>query len=202
MLILKRGIPVILAVIAGLTTLISLLFWPDVADRLLDWAGFVAAAALLLGILNLLSVHVRRLAAGDVYSLVLILSMVSVFALAITDAFGQTQGGVQMVFDTILAPLESALASLVAFFLLFASVRMARNRLNAGMGLFLISTLFFLLTQDSLATTFWEWILPVRAWLDSIVVVAGMRGLLLGIALGVIILAARLLLGIERPYSS
>ncbi len=202
MAILKRGIPVVLAIAAGVATLFTLLWIPAAADLLLDWAAFLAAAALLLGILNLLVVHGRRVSAGNLYSLLLITSMITVFILAISDALGQTQGAVQMTFEWILVPLESALASLLPFFLLFAAVRMLRNRLNVGMLLFMLSTLLFLLTQGGLNTALWTWLTPLRTWLDTIVVMAGMRGLLLGIALGVVVLAVRLLTGIERPYSS
>lgn len=202
MLILKRGIPVVLAVLIGLFTLGALLFAPSPAGIVLDWAGFIAAAALLLGIFNLLRVHLKRMASGDLYSMVLVLSMLVVFGLAFTDALGQTEQGVQMAFELVQAPLESALASLLAFFLLFASVRMMRSRRNAGVILFLVSTIFFLLTQGPWAATFWSWLLPVRNWLESVIIVAGMRGLLLGIALGVVTLAIRLLAGIERPYTS
>lgn len=202
MLILKRGIPVILAVGVGLFVFVSLLFAPALADLLLDWAGFLAAAALLLGILNLLSVHLRRSAKGNIYSIILVLSVLAVFGLAITDALGQTVQGVQTIFELVQIPLEAALASLLAFFLLFAGVRMMQDRRNGGTVLFLLSALFFLLTQGLWAETFWSWLIPVRDWIEAVIVVAGMRGLLLGIALGTITLAVRLLVGIERPYSS
>lgn len=202
MIILKRGIPVTIAVLVGLITLAAILLSSPVVDLLLNWAGFVAAAALILGILNLLSVHVRRTAGGNVYSLVLVLSMLATFALAITDAAGQTQGGVEAVFSVVQAPLEAALASLLAFFLLFAGVRMMRVRRSAVAVVFLVTALFFLVTQAPLSQALSSTLLPIREWLDAIVVVSGTRGLMLGIALGVIVLSVRLLIGLERPYSS
>lgn len=202
MIILKRGVPVTIAILIGLIALAGLLISAPLIDLLLNWAGFLAAAALLLGILNLLAVHVRRSAAGNGYSLVLVLSMISVFGLAVTDALGQTQGGVEAAFAVIQAPLEAALASLLAFFLLFAGVRMLRGRRSAATIVFLASTLFFLLTQTPLPQALSSTLLPVRDWMEAILVMSGMRGLLLGIALGVIVLSVRLLLGLERPYSS
>lgn len=202
MIILKRGIPVTIAILVGLGALAGLLLSTPLIDLLLNWAGYLAAAALLLGILNLLAVHVRRSAIGNGYSLVLVLSMITVFGLAATDALGQTQGGVEAIFSVIQAPLEAALASLLAFFLLFAGVRMIRGRRNAAAIVFLASTLFFLLTQTPLPRALATTLLPVREWMNAILVMAGTRGLLLGIALGVIVLSVRLLVGLERPYSS
>jgi hypothetical protein len=40
-----------------------------------------------------------------------------------------------------------------------------------------------------------------RQFIQEVVVTAGMRGILLGIALGTITLSIRLLLGMERPYN-
>jgi len=202
MMILKRGIPVTLAVLVGLVTLAGLLFVPSLADLILNWAGFLAAAALIMGILNLLSVHVKRGFEGNLYSVILMLSMLAVFGLAVTDQTGLTQNGVETVFSVIQVPLEAALASLLAFFLLFAGVRMMRERRNLGMILFLFSTLFFLLAQAPMPEPVSSIILPIRNLIQSIVVVSGIRGLLLGIALGVITLSVRLLTGMERPYSS
>ncbi|HSH64486.1 MAG TPA: hypothetical protein VLB84_01500, partial [Bacteroidia bacterium] len=44
------------------------------------------------------------------YSIVLVLSVLSVFALAVTDALGQTEGGVETLFNTVQAPLEAAIS--------------------------------------------------------------------------------------------
>ncbi len=202
MLILKRGIPVTVAVVVGLAALAGLIFVPALSDLILDWAGFLAATALIMGIVNLLSIHLKRSLAGNIYSAILVLSLLAVFALAATDEIGLTQDGVDSVFNMIQVPLEAALASLLAFFLLFAGVRMMQGRRDLATILFLISTLFFLLTRAPMPETLSSVILPVRDLIQSIVVVSGMRGLMLGIALGVITLSVRLLIGMERPYSS
>jgi hypothetical protein len=41
---------------------------------------------------------------------------------------------------------------------------------------------------------------PLGEFISGIVVNAGMRGILIGIALGVVVVALRILSGIERPY--
>jgi hypothetical protein len=41
----------------------------------------------------------------------------------------------------------------------------------------------------------------LRAWLLAVPVTAGMRGILLGIALGTIATALRVLLAVDRPYA-
>lgn len=199
---LKRGVPLTFAVLFGLATLAGLLVFPPLSDMILSWAAFLAAVALILGLVNLLTVHGKRALDRNPYSAVLVLSIVAVLALAVTDALDITTAGVEMAFNVIQVPLEAALASLLAFFLLFAGVRMLAHRLNWQSGLFVISALFFLVTRGPLPQRVAEAVQPVRAFADSVLVTAGMRGLLLGVALGVITLSLRLLSGLERPYSS
>ncbi len=203
----KRKLPLAIAIAFGFLTLLGLLFMPDLSHLLLGWAGFLAAVALLLGVLNLLAVHFGRLVNGrNVYSGVLVLSMVVVFGLAITDALSITENGVTTVFNWIQVPLETALASLLAFFLLFAGFYMLKRQRSPGAILFLLTAVLLLLSQAFTATT----LLPanirdpfqqVQTIINNIIVTAGMRGLLIGIALGAITLSLRLLLGLDQPYN-
>jgi len=196
----KRTLPVALAIAFGLLTLLGLLFVPAVGDTLVSWAAFLAAVALILGVINLLGVHGRRLRKGNLYSGVLILSMVLVFALAITDLFGVTEDGVSTVFGIVQAPLEMAMASLLAFFLLFAGFRMLKRQRTPWAVLFIGTTLILLLASTALPSFLSSVVEPVGDLIDRVFVGAGMRGIVIGVALGAIVVALRLLTGIERPY--
>lgn len=202
MILFKRGLPVTVAVLTGLATLLGLLILPPLSDLILGWAAVLAGAALILGILNLLRVHLRRVGEGNVYSLILVLSMLTVFGLALTDVVGVTTGGVDLVFLYVQAPLEAALASLLAFFLLFAGVRLLKHQRNIWSALFLLTAILVLFIQSPLPASLREVVEPVETVINRVLVVAGVRGLLLGVALGTITLSLRLLAGIERPYSS
>ena len=127
---LERTIPVVLVVVFGILAILGLLFFPALADLLTSWASFLAAVALILGTLNLFGVHLTRVLRRNGYSALLIVSMLIVFLLAITDQLGITDRGVLFVFSRVQAPLEAAMASLLAFFLLFAAVRMLRRQKN------------------------------------------------------------------------
>jgi len=209
-MVIKRGVPVFIAIFFGILTLLGLVVpLPEINRIVLNWASFIAAAALLLGIINLFDVHSRRLfKERNLYSGVLILSMLAVFALAITDSPGIaiTENGVDTLFKWVLAPLESALAALLAFVLLITGFQMLRNRRNGYAFLFLLTAMLVLLTNVLAVLTLVP--APVRnivqqfrLLLEEVVVTAGMRGILLGIALGTMTLSIRLLLGMERPYN-
>jgi type IV secretory pathway VirB2 component (pilin) len=205
---LKQGFPLFIAILFGLLTLLGLLFNNAVISNLiLQWAGLLAVVALLLGILNLYAVHGQRLVKKqNIYSGVLLLSMTLVFALALTDGSGRTTGGVDQLFQWIQAPLEAALASLLAFFLLFAGFQLLKRQRSWWSVLFLITAVLILLINIILTATFLpaELTAPVmllRGIVNDIIVVSGVRGLLIGIALATTVLAIRVLIGMERPYN-
>jgi hypothetical protein len=196
----KRTLPVALAIAFGLLTLLGLVFVPVVGDTLVSWAAFLAAVALLLGVINLLGVHGRRLRNGNLYSGALILSMLLVFALAISDLFGLTEDGVGTVFEVVQAPLEMAMASLLAFFLLFAGFRMLKRQRTPWAALFIGTTVILLLASTALPSFLSSILEPIGDLINRVFVSAGMRGILIGVALGAIVVALRLLTGLERPY--
>ena len=203
----KHRLPVATTISFGIITLLGLLFSLDLVQPLLVWGTFLAAIALLLGVVNLFSVHFERFyKQRNIYSGVLALSMAAVFGLAITDAADITEGGVNSVFEWVQVPLEAALASLLAFFLLFAGIRLFKRRRNIGSLLFLITALLILLSNalainSLLPLTIRNSLSQLQEMIQSIFVVAGIRGILIGVALGTIMISMRLLLGLDQPYN-
>lgn len=208
MQMIKRVLPLAIAVAFGLLTLVGFLLpLPALGDIILSWVGFLAAIALILGVLNLLAIHVQRATTdNNLYSLVLVITMLVVFGLAVTDALSITTGGVATAFDWVQVPLETALASLMAFFLLFLGFHMLRRQHSWRAVLFWATAVLILLSSALTTTT----ILPagirnlfsqIQNIINNIIVIAGTRGLLIGIALGTITMSLRLLLGIDQPYN-
>jgi hypothetical protein len=204
----KRGLPLAITIAFGLLTLAGLLLpIPALTDLILGWVGFLAAVALVLGVLNLLAVHVQR-ATGErnIYSLVLVFSILAVFGLAVTDALSITDNGVTAVFNWIQVPLESALASLMAFFLLFLGFHMLKSQRSVGAILFWVTAVLILFssvftTTALLPASVREIFARFQLFVNDIIVLAGVRGLLIGIALGTITMSVRLLLGLDQPYN-
>jgi hypothetical protein len=205
----KRHLLFAVACVSGLLTLIALLLGiTSVSELLTNWASFLATIALLLGVLNLFAVHLERLLSQrSGYSGVLIAGMLVVFGLAITDsdAVGLTENGLSSVFEWVQSPLEAALASLLAFFLLIAGYRLLQRRRNVWSILFAATALFMLLGNALIVSglvpaELGELIDEARTVVNEIVVTAGMRGILIGVALGTIMISLRLLIGLERPY--
>ena len=195
----KNSLPTLLALLVGLLVLLGLLLVPALAQAILAWVSFLAACALLLGLGNLFVVHLRRTLKANPYSLILILSMIVVFLVGLADMLGLTNGDLsQQTFTTLQKPLETAFSSLLAFFLLFAGVRLFRRRRDGWSVLFLLTVILFLLPVPLAAANLFT---TLRNLINDLLVTAGLRGLLIGVALGTITLSLRILVGSERPYS-
>lgn len=210
---LKPTLPLGIALLFGWLTLVGLLFnVPAITDLILGWAGLLVAFALLLGVLNLFIVHFNRSIKGSGYSLILVLSMLGVWGVAFLDARDPSADFLARYFAWVQAPLEAALASLLPFFLLFAGFQMIKRQ-HTGWSLLFLVTAVLVLAADALLLTPW---LPdcagrsvcvgtilnnIADVIRNIIVIAGIRGLLIGVALGTILLAARMLVGMERPYN-
>lgn len=204
----KKGVPIFVAIAVGVITLIGLLFSIPAINRItLGWGAMLATLALLLGVINLLTVHARRFVlARNLYSGVLVISMMAVFVAAIADELGVMQGSVAMIFNWVQVPLETAVASLLAFFLLFAAFSLLRWQRSVWSVLFMAAVLIVLLASLLPALAFVPDVVVtavsrLQAIIQNVIATAGMRGLLIGIALGTITFGIRLLTGMERPYN-
>lgn len=204
---LKQSIAVFTAVFFGLLTLVALLFnVGGLSSIILGRVSFLAAIALILGVMNLLLVHLNRVfKEQNLYSGMLVLSILGVFAAAVLDGLTGSDS-VNLLFRWVQAPLEAALASLLAVFLLLAGVQLLKRQRTGWAVLFGLTAVLMLLGQALLASR----LLPaglrapvnqVVEFVQNIVVTAGLRGLLIGVALGTLLLSLRLLMGVERPYN-
>jgi hypothetical protein len=172
----------------------------------LNWGATLAAVALLVGLANLLRVHLTRVDAGGggaVYSTVLMLSFVAVLGLAL---FPPGPGGplAGWAFQNIIAPVEAAIGALIFFFLVFAGYRMMRMRRSVWSALFLIVALLSLIGLIPINVPGAEGaargLADLHNWLVQVWAVAGTRGILLGVALGTVATGLRVLMAADRPY--
>lgn len=197
----QKRLPTILAITLGLIVAITLILVPSLAQNLLQWGSIIAAFVLIVGLLNLLAVHLRRVTQQrNLLSLVVVVSFLAVFLLGITDLFGVTNDWVGETYNLVLRPLEIAFTALLAFILLAAGLRMVRAQRTVWSILFIVSALFVLIASLPLPliqTTLGNWL----TLYNDIVVSAGMRGILIGVALATIVIALRILVGSDQPYN-
>jgi MFS family permease len=168
------------------------------------WAILLSAAALLLGILNLLAAHMHKVTqqeAGWPYSGLLIIILLGTLVLGLV--LGPDNPAVLAVFEYIQLPVESTLMALLAVSLAVAGVRMVARRRDVYSLIFILTALLVLL-----GTAPWPfggggltaYFGILRNWLVQVWAAGAARGIVLGIALGAIATGLRVLLGADRPY--
>jgi len=205
-------IPAAVALGVGLVTLLGYFIQaPDLLTLrtiLINWAVILGGLAVLVGLLNLIIVHFRRIQArarGSIYSLLTVVASVATFlvgageSLRIGTPAMYTQGTLtHLLFSDVVVASQAALASLVMFFLVAAAIQMMRSRPNRWSVLFLAAALITLVGW--LPLSFLAPLNSAREWLLNVAVSAGARGILIGVALGTLMVGIRVLVGIERPY--
>ncbi len=193
-----RIIVTVIAIVSGFLVLLNL---TGISEILVKWAAMVTAFAILLGFINVLRVHLDHLRArqtGAVYSAVLLISMLGTLLLGLIG--GPSAKTSQFIFNFILQPLEATFAALLAVFIATAAFRAFRIR-DPESFCFVLIALIVLLGQLPLGIYLWSELPVIKDWILIVPTMAGVRGILLGVALGTIATGLRILMGIDRPYA-
>lgn len=167
------------------------------ANNILKLVLPTVAIGVLIGLLNLLGVHfgrIRRRERQWGYSLIVIVSAAAVIGLWLLNVDDVNR----VLLEDVQVAIESALAGLVLFALVYGAYRIMRRRVSWGNFLFILSLLVILIGALPLRET--AFIADVRAWLLAVPVSAGARGILLGIALATVVTGVRVLIGQDRAY--
>ncbi len=164
---------------------------------LYTWTILISAFALLLGVVNVLLVHVRRIQNGQAgwpYSLALVATLVAVFVAGLLRQNGMRNLMLEWIFDSLIAPGQAMLFALTAFFMAAAAFRWLRIG-RVGGAWMLAGVLLILLIQmpaaNSALSPVWR---QLANWTLSVPIMAVMRGALLGSGLALLITGVRFLL--------
>ncbi len=220
----KRTVPLAITFIVG-TVLVLADFIPhkpfgNLGDDFSLYFDIIAVFAFLLGGGNLVRVHltkVNRKKEDWPFSLVtlggfLVMLAAGIFKINNPDGIQGDVAAFGSLFNDlylyIFTPLQASMFALLAFFVGSASYRAFRAK-NIEATILLIAAFIILLgrtpfglwlTQD--LTGGWSFLqIPTMAnWIMDVPNLAGQRAIMIGIALGVISMSLRVILGVERTY--
>jgi cytochrome bd-type quinol oxidase subunit 2 len=207
-----------IAIGVGLVVLFGYFFGANAAGKLtllgvlreyfLQGAVILTAVAILVGIVNLASVHVRKIkdGEGEGYSFVLILSLIITLGLGFFEmimTYSQGEPNLQRIrwlFENVQLPIEASLMAVLAISLTYAAARLLRQRMNLLSAVFVAVVLLILVGTVPLIASRFPIIGEIKTWIVQVPAVGGARGILLGVALGTIATGLRILMGSDRPY--
>jgi len=172
---------------------------------IMRWAVLLAAVGLVLGLVNLFTVHWRKISdqeRGWGYSALLILTFFITLVLGLV--FGPDSRIVLLLFNAVQLPVEASLGALLAITLTLAGFRTLQRRRDLISLAFIFTAVLVLIGSGPgivpNASPGFALFSGLRNWLAQVAAAGGARGVLLGVALGSIVTGLRVLLAIDRPY--
>jgi hypothetical protein len=116
----------------------------------------------------------------------------------VIGTYGLQRSTSLLLLDTAQVSIESALAGLLLFALVYGAAGVMHRRGVWSGGLFVLVVLIILIGALPLRAT--SVFTTLRDWLMNVPVNAGARGILLGIALATLIAGVRVLIGQDRSF--
>ena len=197
--------PLVVTFLTG-ALLIAIFFIPhhaaqETQSAILEWADIVYTFALVLGSISLWAMHqkkVQQRGDGWAYSLVTLIALLGVTLFGILQ--GVEAGTVDgRVYNMVNAPLASTMFSLLSFFIASAAFRAFRAR-NVEATLLLVTAVVMMIGRVSIGEFVWKGFPPLTEWLLDVPNLAAKRAVALGVGLGAISTALKIILGIDRSY--
>jgi hypothetical protein len=199
---LKRLPALIVGTLSGLVVLAAMFLMPRggaVLEAVLRWVIILAAVALLVAVASLVLTHLRFIVAGRKGFL---LSLVLVGSFTATLIFGFLRGVDDPLFlkwvGAIVRPIETALLGLVALVMMSAAMKIFRERgwsaLTVSFGA--SAVVFLILGLGFFQNLKIPVINEVIRFVEGLPMI-GARGLLIGIGIGLLMMAFRVLFGME-----
>jgi len=195
----------VFAIAAGLIMLMTYVLPLDgLRVIILNVVMIGAAAALVIGVFNLIAVHAKRVKedSNAFGSVVLILALIITFVVTLLQDFGLYSSalpGADWLLNYIQVPVESALMGVMAVTLVYAAARMVTQRPNIFSVIFVLTLLITLIasTQFGMDSSLGQ---SIQKFISHGLASGGARGILIGVALGTIATGLRILMGFDRPY--
>lgn len=204
-----RIVQILTAIIGTIVLINALGVTPlrNVSLALIGWTSVLIALALLVGLVSVTLHHVQRLRRRDpdwIYSIVLLVSMITVVVIGIFGGGNPleqqvlVEPPVRFLFRLLYEPLASSLLALLTFFSLSAALRaMSERRIEAWV---IVGVAIVVLVSQIAPVATLPFVGTSMQWFNDIVVLAGARGLLIGVAIGTIVASIRVLFGFDLPY--
>ena len=201
----RRQIPLTITFICGISMVLQF-FIPHrisqvIYQEVLKWTIILFSFSLFLGtgvLLRLHSQRVMRKTKGWGYSIVTLVALIGMLVIgAIT---GIREGSLFMnLFNNVQVPLEATMFSILAFFMASAAYRAFRAR-TFDATLLLVAATIMMIGRVPLGTFLWGGFPDLTEWILTVPSMVAKRGILIGVGLGMISTALKIILGIERSY--
>jgi hypothetical protein len=201
----KRNLPLAIVLVLGLTFIVQF-FVPSrpskvLFDTALEWDLIIYVFAAIIAIDSLVRHHIVKIGRrqkGWGYSLVYLGA--ALFMALAGFVGGTAEGSFYMkLFGYCLAPMQSTMFAILAFYMASAAYRAFRAR-TAEATLLLVSAFIVMLGLIPQGAALWSGMPKLSEWLMLVPNMAAKRGITFGIGLGSVATCLKIILGIERNW--
>ncbi len=202
----KRQLPLLLVFASGMLMVVQYFIPAEISDDayeyLLDWTVIIGIFALALGIWSLIRVSiekVRRKLPGYGYTYVALIGLAVMVVIGLNPwGKGLEDYTFSHLFRYTMIPIQSTMFSLLAFFIASAAYRAfrARSVISAVLLIAALVMMFRVIPMGQLSI----WINETANWLLLVPNLAAKRAIIIGVGLGMVATALKVVLGIERAY--
>jgi hypothetical protein len=214
----RRQIPLALVFVFGVFMIFQY-FVPHensewVYEFLLDWIYIIGIFALALGIWSLVRVSVDKVRYKRPNWGYPIITLAGLFLMIFFGFTGYRDGSwgfyfmtaeglsnpmFRHFFDYIMIPIQATMFALLAFFIASAAYRAFRAR-NILASLLLLAALIVMLRFNPYLGPIRSVVADASTWLLNVPNLAAKRAIVIGVGLGIVATALKVILGIERGY--
>jgi hypothetical protein len=175
----------------------------DMQERILMWLQTLLAFAFLLGTVSLIKVHyhkIRNRADDRAYSFVALAGLLAMIALGFFHPDHNSPGSpFSQMFLHVQVPIEATMFSLLAFYIASAAFRAFRAR-TLEATLLLVAAAIVMLGRVPIGDLIHPKIPEATRWILEVPNLASKRGVMIGVGLGMMATALKIVLGIERAW--
>ena len=175
-----------------------------IAGNIFEWGLILAAAAFLLGLINLVQVNLPKVLRREPdwgYKAIMLVALVATLIVGFSDGAGRLEDGMayKWVFDFVFIPLNATMFALLAFYIASAAFRAFRAR-NVEATVLLAAAIVVMIGRVPIGEALSERLPTLVNWLMEVPNTAARRAIFIGAALGAIATGLRIIFGIERSH--
>ena len=199
-----RTIAILITAILGFFMLLEyFVVWPEVNTFATNYTklctGLLGLAG-IVGVGNLTRAHlrnIRRRGTNWVPSVLLIFSLWVPLLAGLL--FTRTNSTYVFMYEKLYLPISGAFFAILAFYIVSGSYRAFRAR-NIDSGILLLAGILVFMGQSPVTGVLWPGFQDIGRWIMDVPNAAGIRGITIGMAIGGVVTALRVLIGRERRY--
>lgn len=202
----RRQVPLTICFIMGIALIVQF-FIPHPASKqflreITKWFRIVVAFSLVLGTGSLIRLHIGKITRHRQDWQYSILAMACLVLMLIAGALPRAleEGSFFMnLFQYVQIPLQATMFSILAFYMASAAYRAFKAR-TIEATLLLVAAVVVMLGRVPLGQLLWSKLPEVVEWILAGPNMAAKRGIMIGVGLGMMSTALKIILGIERAY--